>query len=200
MADTLRHAYIPSQKIYRYLHHCLDNLHRLIHCTLGSMDIVGIEHSKTARLEQDIALRYQSFVEGNVFFLVIRLQNLQVGTEGAPAHILLPCGQVLDINVFLVGLRMAILRQFGHVPLQVHKAILALDKVLAILHLGEIMVAQILQGLGNSLGIDYMSLVKSVNTAKKYLSVLEEMGLLTKEKIGKEFVWFNTELMDILSD
>ena len=42
--------------------------------------------------------------------------------------------------------------------------------------------------------------IKSVNTAKKYLSVLEELGLLTKERIGKEYVWFNTELMDILSD
>ena len=42
--------------------------------------------------------------------------------------------------------------------------------------------------------------IKSVNTAKKYLSILEEMGLLTKERIGKEYVWFNTELMDILSD
>lgn len=41
--------------------------------------------------------------------------------------------------------------------------------------------------------------VKSVNTAKKYLTDLEELGLLTKSKIGKEFVWFNTELMDILS-
>ena len=42
--------------------------------------------------------------------------------------------------------------------------------------------------------------IKSVNTAKKYLSVLEDLGLLTKERIGKEYVWFNTELMDILSD
>lgn len=41
--------------------------------------------------------------------------------------------------------------------------------------------------------------IKSVNTAKKYLTELEELGLLTKSKIGKEFVWFNTELMDILS-
>lgn len=41
--------------------------------------------------------------------------------------------------------------------------------------------------------------IKSVNTAKKYLTDLEELGLLTKSKIGKEFVWFNTELMDILS-
>ena len=30
-------------------------------------------------------------------------------------------------------------------------------------------------------------------------SDLEALGLLTKSKIGKEFVWFNTELMDILS-
>ncbi len=42
--------------------------------------------------------------------------------------------------------------------------------------------------------------IKSVNTAKKYLSVLEDLGLLTKERIGKEYVWFNTELMDSLSD
>lgn len=41
--------------------------------------------------------------------------------------------------------------------------------------------------------------IKSLNTAKKYLTELEELGLLTKTKIGKEFVWFNTELMDILS-
>ena len=42
--------------------------------------------------------------------------------------------------------------------------------------------------------------IKSVNTAKKHLSELENNGLLTKVKIGKEYVWFNTELMDILSD
>lgn len=41
--------------------------------------------------------------------------------------------------------------------------------------------------------------IKSINTAKKYLTELEALGLLAKEKIGKEFVWFNTELMDILS-
>ncbi len=42
--------------------------------------------------------------------------------------------------------------------------------------------------------------IKSVNTAKKYLSDLENLGFLAKEKIGKEFIWFNTELMNILSD
>lgn len=41
--------------------------------------------------------------------------------------------------------------------------------------------------------------IKSINTAKKYLTDLEELGLLSKSRIGKEFVWFNTELMDILS-
>ncbi|MGN0188537.1 MAG: Fic family protein [Candidatus Cryptobacteroides sp.] len=41
--------------------------------------------------------------------------------------------------------------------------------------------------------------IRSVNTAKKHLTALEGLGLLTKSKIGKEFVWFNTELMDILS-
>ena len=42
--------------------------------------------------------------------------------------------------------------------------------------------------------------IKSVNTAKKYLGQLETLGLLTKERIGKEYIWFNTELMDILTD
>ena len=42
--------------------------------------------------------------------------------------------------------------------------------------------------------------IRSVNTAKKYLSELESLGLLTKQKLGKEFVWFNVELMNILSD
>lgn len=41
--------------------------------------------------------------------------------------------------------------------------------------------------------------MKSINTAKKYLSELESIGILAKDKIGKEYVWFNTELMDILS-
>lgn len=42
--------------------------------------------------------------------------------------------------------------------------------------------------------------IRSTNTAKKYLSELESLGLLTREKIGKEYIWFNTELMDILTD
>ena len=42
--------------------------------------------------------------------------------------------------------------------------------------------------------------IKSVNTAKKYLTQLEDIGLLSKERIGKELIWFNTDLMDILTD
>ena len=41
--------------------------------------------------------------------------------------------------------------------------------------------------------------IKSVNTAKKYLSELESIGILAKNKVGREYVWFNTELLDILS-
>ena len=41
--------------------------------------------------------------------------------------------------------------------------------------------------------------IKSLNTAKKYLTELEDLGLLTKSKLGKEYIWFNTALMDILS-
>lgn len=42
--------------------------------------------------------------------------------------------------------------------------------------------------------------VKSINTAKKYLTQLEALGMLAKEKVGKEFIWFNTDLMTILTD
>ena len=42
--------------------------------------------------------------------------------------------------------------------------------------------------------------IKSINTAKKYLSELEDLGLLSKQRIGKENIWFNTELMGILTD
>lgn len=41
--------------------------------------------------------------------------------------------------------------------------------------------------------------IRSVNTAKKYLSELESIGILAKDRIGKEYVWFNTQLMEILS-
>lgn len=42
--------------------------------------------------------------------------------------------------------------------------------------------------------------IKSINTAKKYLSQMEDLGMLSKEKVGKEYIWFNTELMGILAD
>jgi len=42
--------------------------------------------------------------------------------------------------------------------------------------------------------------LRSINTAKKYLAELESLGMLSKEKIGKEYIWFNTDLMNILSD
>ena len=42
--------------------------------------------------------------------------------------------------------------------------------------------------------------IKSINTAKKYLTELEAAGMLTKEKAGKEYIWFNRELMNILSE
>ncbi len=42
--------------------------------------------------------------------------------------------------------------------------------------------------------------IKSINTAKKYLTELESLGMLSKVKIGKEFIWLNIELMSILSD
>ena len=42
--------------------------------------------------------------------------------------------------------------------------------------------------------------IKSVNTAKKYLGQLEQLGILSKTRVGKEYVWINTELMSILSE
>lgn len=57
------------------------------------------------------------------------------------------------------------------------------------------------------LGIPYISprqlmsgSIKSVNTAKKYLGQLEKLGLLSKTRVGKENVWVNKGLMEILSE
>ena len=57
------------------------------------------------------------------------------------------------------------------------------------------------------LGIPYISprqlmsgSIKSVNTAKKYLGQLENLGLLSKTRVGKENVWVNKGLMEILSE
>ena len=61
--------------------------------------------------------------------------------------------------------------------------------------------------LSTLMGIPYISprqlmsgSIKSVNTAKKYLSKLEELSLLSKTRIGREYVWVNTGLMEILTD
>ena len=42
--------------------------------------------------------------------------------------------------------------------------------------------------------------LKSLNTAKKYLGQLEELGILVPEKIGKEIVYLNIDLYNLLSD
>ena len=42
--------------------------------------------------------------------------------------------------------------------------------------------------------------IKSVNTAKKYLGQLEKMKILVPEKIGKEVVYLNIDLFNLLSE
>ncbi len=42
--------------------------------------------------------------------------------------------------------------------------------------------------------------IKSVNTAKKYLMQLEKLKILTSEKIGKEIVYLNIDLFNLLSE
>ncbi|MDN5200595.1 Fic/DOC family N-terminal domain-containing protein [Fulvivirgaceae bacterium BMA10] len=42
--------------------------------------------------------------------------------------------------------------------------------------------------------------IKSINTAKKYLSQLEDEGILISEKIGKEIVYLNIDLFNLLSE
>jgi Fic family protein len=42
--------------------------------------------------------------------------------------------------------------------------------------------------------------MKSLNTAKKYLIQLEGMGILISKKIGKEIVYLNVDLFNILSE
>lgn len=41
--------------------------------------------------------------------------------------------------------------------------------------------------------------VKSLNTAKKYLGQMEELGIMIPEKIGKEIVYLNIDLFNLLS-
>jgi len=42
--------------------------------------------------------------------------------------------------------------------------------------------------------------VKSVNTAKKYLMQMEELRIVVPEKIGKEVVYLNVDLLNLLAD
>lgn len=42
--------------------------------------------------------------------------------------------------------------------------------------------------------------LKSLNTAKKYLGQMEELGILVPEKIGKEVVYLNIDLYNLLSE
>lgn len=42
--------------------------------------------------------------------------------------------------------------------------------------------------------------MKSLNTAKKYLVHLEQLGILTSEKIGKEIIYLNIDLFNLLSE
>lgn len=42
--------------------------------------------------------------------------------------------------------------------------------------------------------------IKSLNTAKKYLGQMEELGILVPKKIGKEIVYINIDLLNLLSE
>lgn len=42
--------------------------------------------------------------------------------------------------------------------------------------------------------------IKSLNTAKKYLNQMEELGILSSTKIGKEIVYLNIDLYNLLSE
>jgi Fic family protein len=42
--------------------------------------------------------------------------------------------------------------------------------------------------------------VKSLNTAKKYLGQMEELGIMIPKKIGKEIVYLNIDLFNLLSE
>ncbi len=42
--------------------------------------------------------------------------------------------------------------------------------------------------------------IKSVNTAKKYLTQLQEIGIMIPKKLGKEVVYLNIDLLNLLSE
>jgi len=42
--------------------------------------------------------------------------------------------------------------------------------------------------------------IKSINTAKKYLGQMQELGILVPEKMGKETIYLNIDLLNLLSE
>lgn len=42
--------------------------------------------------------------------------------------------------------------------------------------------------------------IRSINTAKKYLNQMVELGIMSSTKIGKEIVYLNVDLYNILSE
>ncbi len=42
--------------------------------------------------------------------------------------------------------------------------------------------------------------IKSVNTAKKYCQQMENLGILTSEKVGKQVIYLNIDLFNLLAD
>ena len=42
--------------------------------------------------------------------------------------------------------------------------------------------------------------IKSINTAKKYLGQMEELKIMVPKKIGKEIVYLNIDLFNLLSE
>ncbi len=42
--------------------------------------------------------------------------------------------------------------------------------------------------------------IKSLNTAKKYLRQMEELGIMTSQKTGKEIIYLNIDLFNLLSE
>lgn len=42
--------------------------------------------------------------------------------------------------------------------------------------------------------------IRSLNTAKKYLSQMASLGILTPKKVGKEIIYINLDLFNLLSE
>jgi len=42
--------------------------------------------------------------------------------------------------------------------------------------------------------------IKSLNTAKKYMMQLEKLGIMSPKKIGKEIIYINIDLFNLLSE